>query len=75
MLQVIVLSVCTLGTPMQCADVYLRIESETGASLQVPFHCARQGQIEGQRWVAEHPGWRIQRWRCPSPSEIANLNV
>jgi hypothetical protein len=75
MLQVIVLSVCTLGAPTQCKAVYLHIASEIGASLQVPYHCARQGQIEAQKWIAQHPGWRIERWRCPSPSELAKLGI
>jgi hypothetical protein len=65
MLQPIVLSVCMLLAPTQCKDVHLQTASEFGASLQVPFNCVRQGQIEGQKWIEQHPGWRIERWKCP----------
>jgi hypothetical protein len=47
---------------------------EAYESLQVPFHCMRQGQIAGQRWIEQHPGWRIERWKCPRP-EYAKLRV
>jgi hypothetical protein len=70
MLQQIVFSVCTLLAPTQCKDVYLQIASEFGASLQLPFNCARQGQIEGQKWIQQHPGWRIERWKCPAAGMI-----
>jgi hypothetical protein len=43
------------------------VVSESHESLQLPFHCMRQGQLAGQRWIEEHPGWRIQNWKCPSP--------
>ena len=74
-LQEIVLSVCILLAPAQCKDVRLQIASESGASLQLPYRCARQGQIEGQKWTAQNPGWRIERWRCPPPTETAKLGI
>ena len=49
----------------QCKDVHLQTASEFGASLQVPFNCVRQGQIEDQKWIEQYPGWRIERWKCP----------
>ena len=69
MLQSIVLSVCTLLTPTQCKDVHLQAVSEFGASLQVPFNCVKQGQLEGQKWIEQHPGWRIERWNAPQRKE------
>jgi hypothetical protein len=75
MLQEIVLSVCTLVVPAACKEVHLQVTSEYGASLQMPFHCARQGQIQGQKWIAQHPGWRIERWSCPPPSLRAKLGI
>ena len=65
MLQAIVLSVCTVIAPAQCKDVQVTIASEFGASLQLPFNCVKQGQIEGQKWVEQHPGWRLLGWKCP----------
>jgi hypothetical protein len=32
--------------------------------LQLPLYCARHGQIEAQKWIAEHPTWRIEKWSC-----------
>ena len=65
---------CALLAPTQCKDVYLQIASEFGASLQVPFNCVRQGQIEGQKWIEQHPGWRIERWKCPA-AEMIDVNL
>jgi hypothetical protein len=67
MLQEILLSVCMLLDPIACKEVHLQVVPEAHESLQVPFHCMRQGQIAGQRWIDEHPGWRIDRWKCPPP--------
>jgi hypothetical protein len=75
MLQELVLSVCMLVAPAECREVHLQVASEYGASLQVPFHCARQGQIEGEKWMAQNPGWRIERWGCPPPPRRAKLGV
>jgi hypothetical protein len=74
MLQQIVLSVCMLTAPAQCKDVYLQIASEFGASLQVPFNCVKQGQIHGQKWIEQHPSWRIERWKCP-PAQTKELDT
>jgi hypothetical protein len=68
-LQEIVLSVCALVAPERCEDVHLQIAPDSRASLQLRYHCVRQGQIEGQKWIAQHPGWRVERWRCPQPAE------
>lgn len=75
MLQEIVLSVCSLLALTECREVHLQVASEYGASLQVPFHCARQGQIEGEKWIAQHPGWRIERWTCPPATQRAKLGI
>ena len=74
MLQQIVLSVCLLTAPTQCKDVYLQMASDFGASLQVPFNCAKQGQITGQKWVEQNPSWRIERWKCP-PTQKKELDI
>jgi hypothetical protein len=42
----------------------LNVTPEHGASLQLPLYCLRQGQIEGQKWIADHPTWRIEKWSC-----------
>ena len=74
MLQQIVFSVCLVSNSTQCKEVYVQTASEVGQSLQVPYHCLRQGQIEGQKWIERHPEWRIERWKCPSTQRLeANL--
>jgi hypothetical protein len=74
MLQLIVFSMCLLSQPTQCKEVYIQIASEFGRSLQAPYNCLRQGQIEGQKWIERHPEWRIERWKCPPAQRLeANL--
>jgi hypothetical protein len=63
-LETIVLATCLIASPITCKDIEIQVTPEYGASLQVPFHCFRQGQIEGQKWIAEHPEWRITKWSC-----------
>jgi hypothetical protein len=74
MLQLIVFSVCLLSNPTQCKEVNVQIASEFGRSLQAPYYCLRQGQIEGQKWIERHPEWRIVRYKCPPARSLeANL--
>jgi hypothetical protein len=68
--ETIVLAVCLINAPLNCKDVHLQIAPEYGASLQLPFYCARHGQIEAQKWIAEHPDWRVQRWSCPANGRV-----
>jgi hypothetical protein len=63
--ETIVLATCLISSPITCKDVEIQVTPDKGASLQMPFHCFRQGQIEGQKWIAEHPEWRITKWSCP----------
>jgi len=63
-LETIILAVCLLTSPSICKEVELSVTPEQGASLQLPLYCARHGQIEAQKWIAEHPTWRIEKWSC-----------
>jgi hypothetical protein len=65
MFQTIVLATCLIASPITCKDIEVHVTPEAGASLQLPFHCARQGQLEGLKWIAENPTWRIVKWSCP----------
>ena len=67
MLQEIVLVVCVLMQPSRCEPVHLQVASEYGESLQVPFNCMKQGQIQAVKWVEEHPDRSIAGWKCPPP--------
>lgn len=72
MLETIVLATCLIASPLVCKDIHIQIAPDQGASLQLPFHCARQGQIEIQKWIAEHPGWRVEKWACPPRDRIGH---
>jgi hypothetical protein len=63
-LETIILAVCLINSPSICKEVELNVTPEHGASLQLPLYCLRQGQIEGQKWIADHPTWRIEKWSC-----------
>jgi hypothetical protein len=69
-LQTIILATCLIGSPSTCKEIHLQVASETGASLQLPYHCARQGQIEVQKWISEHPEWRVEKWSCPPAGRV-----
>jgi hypothetical protein len=63
--ETIILATCLITSPLTCKEVHLHVTPDQGASLQLPFYCARHGQIEVQKWIAENPGWRVERWICP----------
>jgi hypothetical protein len=71
-LETIILATCLITSPLTCKDIHLQVSPDQGASLQLPFHCARQGQIEVQKWIAEHPGWRVEKWSCPANDRIGH---
>ncbi len=70
MFETIILATCLIASPLTCKDIEIQVTPEHGASLQLPFHCARQGQIEIQKWISEHPGWRVEKWSCPPNGKI-----
>jgi hypothetical protein len=69
-LETIILATCLIGSPATCKDIAIYVTPEQGASLQLPYHCARQGQLEVQKWIADHPDWRVQKWSCPPANRV-----
>jgi hypothetical protein len=69
--ETIVLATCLIASPLTCKDIEIQVSPENGASLQLPFYCARQGQIAIQKWISEHPGWRVEKWSCPPSGKLA----
>jgi hypothetical protein len=63
-LETIILAVCLISSPTTCKEVQINVTPDYGASLQLPMYCARHGQLEAQKWIAEHPTWRIEKWAC-----------
>jgi hypothetical protein len=64
MYETILLAVCLIGTPSICKEVLISVEPDPAGSLQVPFNCARRGQTEAQKWIAENSNWRVEKWSC-----------
>ena len=71
-IETIVLATCLINSPHLCKEVHLQVTPDQGASLQLPFHCARQGQIEAQKWIGQHPGWRVEKWSCPPSHKVGH---
>jgi len=74
MYETIILAVCLTQTPSICKEVDISVEPDPTGSLQLPFQCARRGQMEAQKWIAENPTWRVVRWSC-HPYGKARLKI
>jgi hypothetical protein len=65
----IAFTVCALVSPYNCVAKRQTYEAE-----QVSLHeCVLYGQMELSKWVSEHPGWRIERWRCGVAGQMAKI--
>ena len=50
--------VCLLRQPELCETRTL------DAPFPTPVACLMAGQTEAARWLAEHPAYRLDSWRC-----------
>jgi hypothetical protein len=57
----IVISACLAGDPGVCKDYRIPLASHVDSN-----NCMTGAQPHFARWAAQHPGWRIVRWRCTS---------
>ena len=64
MYETIILAVCLMQTPSICKEVDISVEPDHAGSLQLPYQCARRGQMEAQKWIGENPAWQVERWSC-----------
>jgi hypothetical protein len=64
MFETIILAVCMIQTPSICKEVNISVEPDPTGSLQLPYHCARRGQLEAQKWIGENSTWRVESWSC-----------
>ena len=55
----LVLTICLAAAPASCKEERPVFES----SLSM-LACATQGQLLAARWIAEHPAYTLNRWRC-----------
>lgn len=65
----LVLTVCMLQNPGTCKDVNIPLMLSNPNELQLPYKCARAGQLEAQKFMSENPSWRVTRWKCPKPQD------
>ena len=56
MYETIILAICLTQTPSICKEVNIGVEPDPTGSLQLPFHCARRGQMEAQQWIVKKCG-------------------
>jgi hypothetical protein len=57
MLAVLVIKACLVAAPGTCAS---REVTTSWSQLA----CLRRGRALAARWVAEHPDWFVDRFRC-----------
>lgn len=63
----LLVSVCLVNDPKQCKDVHLTYADDN----LTPLQCVMRGQPEIAKWSAGHPKWRVEKWTCQRPDEIA----
>lgn len=62
MMYELILIVCLMAEPDDC-----HAERLPFVEISLPYHCAVEGQLQAVRWLSEHPGWTLLRWRCEPP--------
>lgn len=65
----LVLSVCFVADPGRCKDVHLTYMAEA----VTPHQCMMYGQPEISKWMEGNPNWRLQKWRCGVPHQVAKI--
>lgn len=65
----IVVSVCSIVQGATCKDVRLTYMAESVS----PMECMMKGQVEMAKWQEGHPNWKIHRWSCGVPRQMAKI--
>jgi hypothetical protein len=65
----LLISVCLIHQPATCKDVHLSYVAEA----LTPYACLMRAQPELARWAEAHPKWRIEKWRCQDPKQVAKI--
>ena len=58
----LVFTVCLLTSPEKCEERAIQYVDVT------PTSCMMNASPYLARWVGQHPGWKVTRWKCESPS-------
>lgn len=56
----ILLSICLIASPTTCREDRIDWSFESASAIA----CIAQSQGVIAQWQAEHPLWRVVRWRC-----------
>ena len=35
-----------------------------GEGFSTPVACLMEGEVDAEKWLNTHPGWRLASWRC-----------
>jgi hypothetical protein len=60
----IVISACLVGDPGVCKSQRIPLAYDVDAS-----RCLAEAPPHFAKWIEQHPGWQIVRWRCTSSNE------
>ena len=52
------LTVCLIAAPDRCES------REINATFPIVTACLMAAQTEAERWLRDHPSYRLQSWRC-----------
>jgi hypothetical protein len=58
----LILTICAINGTDQCVEQRLQFVSQ-GSVMQ----CMMQAPPYVAKWAAEHPGYRVAKWRCAYP--------
>ena len=59
---VLILTVCSLGSPDSCGETRLQFSAEESL-----MQCMMQAPPYIAQWADQHPGRQVTRWRCVYP--------
>ena len=65
----ILVSVCFITDPGKCKEVHLTYAAEA----VTPHQCMMFGQAEIAKWSMGNPKWKIDRWKCQRPGQVAKI--
>lgn len=63
---------CLVSEPTQCQTINPYISDDQPLSMS---SCQIAGQIEGAKWVNEHPKYQLMRVRCTIGNRAKQLGV
>ena len=64
---VLIMTVCSLSTPENCGEARLQFTYDESM-----MQCMVQAQPYIAQWSEEHPGNRVEKWRCAYPDREAS---